>query len=176
MKRLVLTLILLPAILFTINAQESTLPQMEQVSKDLYRYGETEFTKTQYMQFLDKNCYRAYVQYKRGNNCVIAGITCLATGVTMYAVGGCLLGVCYGTPKCSDSRSSVDYDACYAAGWSLVTVGTALNIASIPLWVCGARARSKSVDVFNNRCAGHESPMAMRLNIQPTGLGLSMTF
>ena len=176
MRRIIFAIVLLHVVALTINAQEGTLPQMEQVSKDLYRYGETEFTKAQYAQFLDQNCYRAYVQYKRGNNCVIAGITCLATGVTMYAVGGCLLGVCYGTPKCSDGSAGVNLDACYIAGWSMVTVGTALNIASIPLWVCGAKTRGKSVDTFNERCSGHESPIAMHLNIQPTGLGLSLTF
>ncbi len=136
----------------------------KQVSDDALGYiyrddGEFVFqgryiTNKEYVKILKNHCPEAYEQYKKANNCVIAGAVLAGIG------GGMALGslLALGTPD-------------FALTCACISI--APLVASIPLLVIGVQKERKSIDVFNERCA---SQMALNFQVSQNGVGLALNF
>jgi len=141
------------------------------ISNNLYSYNGKNLDKNGYETLIRNNCPQAYKQYRLGKSLKIAGWTCFAAGLSSIGVGIGLMVA----PYSNSSTYNSEYDGLVAAGATLVGLGSAATVASVPLLAVGYVKQNRSVDTYNVQCKS-SNHIAFNLTAGQNGLGIAMNF
>lgn len=173
------------------TAQERRL-----LGAEKYSYGTTQMDEKAFRLFMQKNNRQAYLKYMQGEQMIYAGWGLLGGGVLcMVAMGVCAHYEYYYSSirnKIYNSYSSYYYLQCsdeygtylqcgkkshnYLIAWSsLVGIGSAAIITSIPILGVGYTRQKNAMKMFNEQ--NYQQP-ALTLNFQSNqnGFGLALNF
>lgn len=150
-----------------------------------YEYLGTTLDKKAYEKFLQDNCTKAYLEYKKGKKLVEAGWGLFSVGLALSAGGAALMIV--GMPPTNPTyeyapvrKLPVSYsnqEILYISGIVGVSVGGAMTLASIPLLGAGYSKSHKAYKVYNKECASPSiRPLSLNLTAGQNGLGLALNF
>ena len=135
-----------------------------------FLYMNKTMNKKEYSNFLKNNCPEAFSQYKSGKKLIGAGWALFGVGLAATAGGGAVVLV----GEISSSSSSVSM---IVTGITILSVGSAMTVASIPMLGVGYSRCKKSVKTYNNKCASPDiQPLSLNLTAGQNGLGLALNF
>ncbi len=165
----------------TDSSSLTATPKMVKLDNNHYLYGDTVLSREQYVNHLQSHCTLAYTQYKKGTTRVHAAIGCLAAGAALEICGSVLLGLegGGGIRKMPAIRRAPKFegDEVQVIGYAFIAIGSALEIACIPLWITGSISRKNSLNTFNTACLERDKTnIALQLKINSNGLGLAVSF
>ena len=161
---------------FTFDVQNTTLKVQKEgpLSRDgkIYYYHGQPMTEKEMVEFVKKDCSRAYNHYQKWRKIEITGWSLLGVGGGMVIIGsGCLAGI-------GDSRTQI------ATSMSFYAIGAITGIVGITLGSVGHVKKINTHKVYNTWCGYNESeqnqakatPLELKLTAGSNGLGLAMTF
>lgn len=136
-----------------------------------FLYMNKTMNKKEYSNFLKNNCPEAFSQYKSGKKLIGAGWALFGVGLAATAGGGVGLALVGET-----SSSSSDVFMVVTVS-TILSVGSAMTLASIPMLGVGYSRCKKSVKTYNNKCASPDiQPLSLNLTAGQNGLGLALNF
>ena len=123
-----------------------------------YSYNKIQMDKKEYEQFLSKNCLLAYDKFVKGKKLITSGWVMLGCGLG-FVVGG------VGLSTVTDMASIVS------------ALGSLMTVSSAVLLPIGYVYRSKSVDVFNDKCSKNTKvACSFQLQSSSNGFGMNVSF
>ena len=143
-----------------------------------YEYLGTTLDKKAYEKFLQDNCTKAYLEYKKGKKLVGAGWGCFSAGFVLMAGGSaCLIVRSVSQGDWYFPNSDVNSTILTPIGISALAAGGALTLTSIPLLGAGYSKSHKAYKVYNKECASPSiRPLSLNLTAGQNGLGLALNF
>lgn len=160
----------------------------------IYYYHGRPMKEAEMVQLLNDNCKEAYNYYKKQQRIANAGWGLFGTGIGMVILGGGLLGGSGAIdlkdyPAYSAERDKL-YDKQYALQWSGIAFmcGGAVITGGIgmPMIIAGYAQKRNAHKVYNTWCGYKEleqetsqrdvTPLELRLQSSPNGLGLAISF
>ena len=176
------------------STKKKALPELTRVG-NTYFAGDEKMQRTQMLNwYADKNCQQAYEQFKKGNQCYMAGWTLMAFGTAFEIIGlGCTFGwlgksvnrvvddikdASQGNLEDANRSKKVSSkDPVLLAGVSFMVIGMPCVIACGPLIKAGKRQMYGSVDVYNVTCRKRAwANPSWQLQSSQDGLGLAIRF
>ena len=123
-----------------------------------------------------ETCKDIQINYKKANALWKSGWWIFGVGQGI-AISGGVLFACTGNwgglpPDTRDPR----LDAACIAGLSILCVGEALTIASIPCLAVGQTRRKASSQMYQEHCSEDQPPLTFHLPSSANGLGIAMCF
>ncbi len=148
-------------------------PELVRHGSKVFRNG-VQMSQREYKNFLENTCPEAYVQYNKGTKLVKGGWSTFTIGtVLMTAVG---------VPMYARACNYYDYYEdleshplrLYNAGISMMVIGGAAVVASVPMICVGYSKRHKSVDTYNQSCSSDD--ITYNITAGENGLGFAINF
>ena len=144
-----------------------THEKMIKLDDDIYKYGELKLSEEEYVNFLKDNCDAAYTQYVGGKAKVRTGVTLLFAGIASDGLGIAL------TVIGAKNKST----PMLVLGPVFMGLGTAFEIACIPIWIKGGVARKNAIETFNETCAqDNVAKLSLGVQMSNEGIGLALNF
>lgn len=130
-----------------------------------FYYGGMRLGDDEYASFLEQICPDAYNKYQTRIGWEVIGDIFLYGGSS--AVGWGLGGLIF------DSESSG-----ITSDLSFIVWGVVFQLASIPFYVAETACKSKSTDIFNDRCSvpQRRQPLSLSFNMTPVSAGITLNF
>lgn len=155
-----------------------------------YSYMGKEIDKKTYLNFLKNNCPEAYRQYNSGTKMIISGWCLFGVGLAGLVGGSISFSL---SEKNYDDQSKQQYWDYYSdaqksqlsnqylkhidINTSIMSIGGALFVASVPLLTIGYINYKKALQTYNKNCSSPSlSPIAINLTASQNGLGLALVF
>ncbi len=150
--------------------------------EDNYYIGEKIMTISQYQNFIQSNCKKAWESYQSGCKLRKAGwglfgvgIGCLIIGVPMTIYGSThsvkqnTSGTYYVVPDISGIGTCI-------AGAVFTSIGASFTIASIPCIAVGTKKRNNAYIIYNEQCASPKDAITLNVQASQNGVGLGLVF
>ena len=146
-----------------------------------YTYGATQMDEKAFRMFMQKNNRQAYLKYMQGEQLIYAGWGTLAGGaLCLVAMGVCAANEGYFKNKYGYYGSYGTLYGWYepwAAAWgTLLGIGCAAVVTSVPLLCVGHTRQKNAIKMFNEQNSVQEPELSLNLQASQNGIGLALSF
>ena len=146
-----------------------------------YTYGATQMDEKAFRMFMQKNNRQAYLKYMQGEQLIYAGWGTLAGGaLCLVAMGVCADNRGYFDEKYGSYHPWYGWEGAYdewAAAWgTLLGIGCAAVVTSVPLLCVGHTRQKNAIKMFNEQNSVQEPELSLNLQASQNGIGLALSF
>ncbi len=109
-------------------------------------------TSDEYMNYLRKHCVPALETYRKGNRFLGAGIAMIVMGEMLGVVSLTIDNI------------------------PVLAIGSFIELVGIPMIICGAKKRRKSLKVYEKNCINNDVAFEYRVGVTGKGVGVLLNF
>ena len=129
-------------------------------SGNTYFYNGKSMSESEYLNFVQNNCFEAFQSYQQGQQLWKTGWTLFGVGM-----GSVVLGAAFCWAPYSVIYSSI-----------LIGAGGGMVIGSVPCIAIGSVRKKNSYEIFNEQCARRATALEFGIQASQNGIGLAMKF